>query len=242
MKKVEFTSTMAYAEIRDFILRIDDSIKHEEQREDPKQLRILSEIKKFIEETELAMEPQRYANKAALKVFGMLRENYESEYLASSFGNAVRLDYGTGHELNYLCYLYVLWRRNEIALGAVFPTLREYFRVVRLFIGKFMLEPAGSHGIWGLDDYQFLPFLFGSSELFDARPGFSGLSSDYCYIEAVEAKKGANMHMINSLVGKNWPKVNQGMIKAYDVEVLRRSVITQHFIYSEYLGSGYRNE
>lgn len=40
----------------------------------------------------------------------------------------------------------------------------SYLQVVRRLILTYTLEPAGSHGVWGLDDHSFVSYIFGSAQ------------------------------------------------------------------------------
>lgn len=91
--------------------------------------------------------------------------------LLTSFGSFTRMDYGTGHETSFALFLLTL------TLVRFFRPIEEEERdlVLRIFVrylelcwklqDTYRLEPAGSHGVWGLDDSSFLGYIFGSGQL-----------------------------------------------------------------------------
>ncbi|KAI6126576.1 hypothetical protein F5141DRAFT_1060311 [Pisolithus sp. B1] len=122
-------------------------------------------------------------------------------------------------------HIRVLWDRGSI------PLLQS----------AYWLEPAGSHGAWGLDDFHFLPFLFGSARL---------QGNEYPCPKAIEVHKLANDYTYSDLpilsitstslpwhstmaddipTVKTWRMVNAGMIRMYKAEVLGKLPIV-HYI------------
>ena len=100
-------------------------------------------------------------------------------YFLGSFGSQQRLDYGSGHELSFLAFLGCIWKvggfrttelhkgdmsRDDCARAIVLGPMQEYLRLIRRLIKTYSLEPAGSHGVWGLDDHSFIPYIFGSAQ------------------------------------------------------------------------------
>ncbi|PON70028.1 Phosphotyrosyl phosphatase activator, PTPA [Trema orientale] len=174
-------------------------------------------------------------------------------YFTDGFGNASRIDYGTGHETNFAAWLYCLARmgviKEEDYQAVVARVFVKYLALMRKLQLVYCLEPAGSHGVWGLDDYHFLPFIFGSSQLIDhkyMKPKsihnddiLENFSNEYLYLSCIgfvkKVKKGLfaeHSPLLDDISGvPNWNKVNSGLLKMYKVEVLEKVPIMQHFLF-----------
>jgi serine/threonine-protein phosphatase 2A activator len=249
---------------------------------------LLSKLDSLIAEAPPDTGPRRFGNVSFRKwyklveahVTGLLTDHLDhrllsalpelEQYLLGSFGSPQRLDYGTGHELSFLAFLGCLWKigffeasRSENEERAiVIGIFQDYFDLIRKVIKLYTLEPAGSHGVWGLDDNSFLPYVFGSAQYCPAivengdtpiegslvgSPEASSIAKPdvlLCerernmYFSAVgfitDIKSGpfwehSPMLFDISGVRDGWGKINKGMIKMYNAEVLGKFPVIQHF-------------
>ncbi|KAF7721633.1 Serine/threonine-protein phosphatase 2A activator 2 [Apophysomyces ossiformis] len=181
-----------------------------------------------------------------------------ARYFVESFGNRKRIDYGTGHEANFIAWLLCLEKlgvlTQEDDSAVVLRVFVKYIALMRKLQFEYWLEPAGSHGVWGLDDYHFLPFMFGASQLYDLladhkyirpksihdRETVEEFSKSYMYLACIHfintVKTTASLRWHSPMLDdisacKTWAKVNQGMIKMYKAEVMAKLPIMQHFMF-----------
>lgn len=238
-------------------------------------LEMLEKLNKLINDTPPVQQPQRYGNQAfrewyqKLKdqafdlVQGVVPERLHRAvpeilfYLLEGFGNSTRIDYGTGHELSFVMFLCCLFKIGVLVDSdkAAVPckVFAKYMDVVRKLQQAYRMEPAGSHGVWSLDDYQFIPFIWGSSQLI-AHPRIEPpmfldeniiemYHKDYLFLACIkyinQVKTGPFAEHSNQLWGisgvANWSKINSGLIKMYKVEVLGKFPVAQHILFGSLL-------
>lgn len=202
-------------------------------------------MKKIIETKEIQIENEE----EKIKELGI--------YFLHSLGSRERLDYGSGHELNFVMWLFCLYKINILEEDddrtVVCGIFVKYLEVVRELQYTYWLEPAGSQGVWGLDDYQFLPFLWGSSQLCGhpyikprsicSKELVDSYANEYLYINCIhfiyQVKSGSffeHSPLLYDISGvKNWEKVNEGMIKMFKSEILGKLPIMKHFIFGSFI-------
>ncbi|CEP60770.1 peptidylprolyl isomerase RRD1 LALA0_S01e18580g [Lachancea lanzarotensis] len=233
---------------------------------------LLSKLAVLVDETPAFPGPRRYGNLACRTwhdkiedVLVPLLENFlPSEchksivelryYLANAFGSRERLDYGTGHELSFFALVSALdmlgaWGPDLKGKDLLF-LLNSYYALTKKLVLTYSLEPAGSHGVWGLDDHFHLIYIFGASQMVGMRspPATpkelqmkdiveeNASTNLYCQglafvfqVKSGQLSENSPMLYDISQTVATWPKVQRGLLKMYFAEVLNKFPVVQHF-------------
>lgn len=180
-------------------------------------------------------------------------------YFQEAFGNSSRIDYGTGHELNFILILMILSNigifQCEDYIFLVKILFKRYIQLIYRLLNDYKLEPAGSKGVYGLDDYFFLIFLFSSAELIDNKKSIEPvllqkeksiieeLAKEYSFFEVcyynLQSKKGelsANSPILYQISNvTKWEKIANGLVKMWEDQLLKSFVVCQHINFGDIL-------
>ena len=231
-------------------------------------LAILDTLKGWVVEIPPEDQPQRFGNKAFRVWHARLKESVSDlirsllpeavqparvelePYLLDSFGNSTRIDYGTGHEAAFAIFLLCLMKLGVLLLSdsqaIVTRLFHRYLQLMRLVQNTYRMEPAGSQGVWGLDDFQFLSFIWGAWQLVeqsDLKPESyldpvvcMEMAHEYIFFDCIDSihksKTGPFPEHSNTLWGISavgeWKKISSGLLKLYRDEVLSKFPVIQH--------------
>ncbi|XP_055837382.1 serine/threonine-protein phosphatase 2A activator [Episyrphus balteatus] len=231
-------------------------------------LGMIEKFNKLLEETPRFEEPQRFGNQAYRLWFKKMEENAKGYlvealadenctsinelyvYLKESFGNPTRIDYGTGHELAFVMFLCCLFKTKVLVeednVACALKLFNSYLVFVRQLQKTYRMEPAGSQGVWSLDDYQFVPFIWGSAQLSFRSPFdpskfldqniIDDYKDSYMFISCIDyisqVKTGHFAEHSNQLWSisavPSWIKINSGLVKMYQKEILSKFPVIQH--------------
>ncbi|KAF7967152.1 hypothetical protein HWV62_35688 [Athelia sp. TMB] len=234
---------------------------------------MLDELERWIGEIPPLPTPQRFGNLAFRQWGARLEQEtpallagllpgelhaaipHLAPYLLTSFGSFARMDYGTGHEAAFallLCALallrvYPLDDAPTVPRALALTVFPRYVALTWALQDAYRLEPAGSHGVWGLDDSSFLGYWLGSAQLLDSpvppaavlpapppAPPLPPVSLYHTHLARITRVKTGPFHehssqLYNIAHGvKGWRKVNSGLAKMYVAEVLGKRVVVQH--------------
>lgn len=129
---------------------------------------LLDLLMQWVDEIPPLETPQRFGNKAFAIWLNRLEEQAFSlhasllpielhasipellGYFTNAFGNGIRIDYGSGHEMSFvawLCCLDILgFFTPQDTSSLILNIFQKYLLVVRKLQKIYVLEPAGSHG------------------------------------------------------------------------------------------------
>ncbi|KAK6113807.1 Phosphotyrosyl phosphate activator (PTPA) family protein [Brugia pahangi] len=267
----------AYMEYMAMVNELNDAVKGVMSTEDipisPKvmdAIDILDDLQKWtLEYPPEDMGTQRFGNVAFRKWYDRLTEEADDiiyglltaekkgfvvellPYFLNSFGNATRIDYGSGHEASFLIFMFCLRKLGVFVpsdnRSLVLRLFLKYIRLIRCLQTTYRMEPAGSRGVHALDDFQFIPFLWGSSQLIGnkrlvpesyLKPDIVEMHSSrnlfFDAIQYINTTKNGPFHehsnqLWNISAVQTWEKINSGLFKMYEAEVLKKFPVVQHF-------------